>query len=252
MNLAGAAGTWSETTIAGHTADLYEPPHASEHGYVVLYLHGVHLTRLKDNAAYCREFDRHGLSVIAPLTQRSWWSDRICPEFDAQVSAERFALEPVLRFIERRWNAAPPGIALLGTSMGGQGGLRLAFRHPRTFPIVAAVSPAIDFQMRLDEGDEVLAQMYADAEDARQDTATLHVHPLNWPRQIWFCCDPADQRWFESADKLRMKLAALGIPHQCDLETSAGGHGWQYYDHMAGAALEFIARSLEQERLRAD
>ena len=25
-----------------------------------------------------------------------------------------------------------------------------------------------------------------------------------------------------------MKLAALGIPHECDLETSGGGHGFEY------------------------
>jgi hypothetical protein len=103
----------------------------------------------------------------------------------------------------------------------------------------------------LREGDAVLKQMYRDEEDARQDTATLHVHPLNWPRNIWFCCDPIDYRWHESADRLRMKLYSLGIPHECDLDTSAGGHGFAYYDRMAPAALDFILRRLDQERLRA-
>ena len=47
-----------------------------------------------------------------------------------------------------------------------------------------------------------------------------------------------------------MKLAALGIPHECDLETTGGGHGFEYYNRMAGKALDFIAARLESERLR--
>jgi S-formylglutathione hydrolase FrmB len=134
--------------------------------------------------------------------------------------------------------------------MGGQGGLRMAFKYPQLFPVVAAISPAIDYHLRMDEDDETLPLMYADREEARQDTATLHVHPLNWPRHLWFCCDPTDARWHESADRLRMKLAALGIPFACDLETSGGGHGFEYYGRMADAAVGFIAEQLEAERRR--
>jgi hypothetical protein len=45
-------------------------------------------------------------------------------------------------------------------------------------------------------------------------------------------------------------LYSLGVPHACDLETAAGGHGWEYYEHMAPAALRFIVEALERERLR--
>jgi S-formylglutathione hydrolase len=126
----------------------------------------------------------------------------------------------------------------------------MSFKYPQLFPVVAAISPAIDYYLRMDEGDKTLPLMYADREAARQDSATLHVHPLNWPRNVWFCCDPADVRWHESADRLRMKLSALGIPFDCDLETTGGGHGFEYYNRMAGKALEFIAVRLESERLR--
>jgi S-formylglutathione hydrolase FrmB len=244
------SGNWAEVELAGHDAEIYEPPRPHSHGYVVVYLHGVHLNRMSDKPAFERQFERHGLRVICPRTARSWWSDKICEEFDPEISAERYVVEHVTSWIRDRWQAEPPRIALLGTSMGGQGALRIAFKHPARFPVVAAISPAIDYQHRLDEGDETLASMYADKEAARQDTATLHVHPLNWPRQIWFCCDPADLRWHESAEKLRMKLAALGIPHQCDLETTGGGHGFEYYNRMAERAVGFLASRLDSERLR--
>jgi pimeloyl-ACP methyl ester carboxylesterase len=243
-------GTWCEFELAGHVCEWYEPGHVNPHGYVVIYLHGVHLNRLQDKPQFVREFDRHGLRVVCPWTARSWWTDKICDEFDPKITAERYVVGHVTTWIARQWGAEPPRIALLGTSMGGQGALKIAFKHPARFPVAAAISPAIDYHLRMDEGDETLGLMYADKEAARQDTATLHVHPLNWPRNIWFACDPIDLRWHESAERLRMKLAALGIPHDCDLETSGGGHGFEYYGRMAQKALGFIAARLESERLR--
>jgi S-formylglutathione hydrolase FrmB len=134
--------------------------------------------------------------------------------------------------------------------MGGQGALRMAYKYPDLFPTVAAISPAIDYQKRIVEGvDPGLDFLYRDAEDARQDTALLHIHPLNWPRNQFFCCDPSDLRWHESADRLRMKLASLGVPFECDLET-AGGHGWTYYEQMAEPAIRFLYERLERERMR--
>ena len=242
---------WGRELVAGHEVEIFEPAAASEHGYVVIYLHGVHVQTLGENATYTREFAQHGLRAIAPITGRSWWADRICPEFDVHMTAERYVLDCVLPFIRDRWGAEPPRIALLGTSMGGQGALRFSFKYPDRFPIVAALAPAIDYQLRYYEEEEgTLAEMYDSPEAVRQDTATLHVHPLNWPRNMWFSCDPADQRWHESADRLRSKLVALGIPHESDLETTAGGHTWDYYNHMAAKAVGFLVERLERERLR--
>ncbi len=241
---------WSTATIAGHPCDLYEPPQRNGNGYVVLYLHGVHMTHLHEQAAFIKEFDRHGLPVVAPMTKRSWWTDKVCEEFDPKTSAEKHVVQRVLPFIAERFGSGPPKIGLLGTSMGGQGALRLAYKFPNTFPVAAAISPAIDFHKRYNEGDETIPQMYLDPEAARQDTAILHVHPLNWPRHQFFCCDPLDFRWHESADRLRMKLWSLGVPHVCDLETTGGGHGFDYYNRMAERAVGFVAERLDQERRR--
>ncbi|MEX0586513.1 MAG: alpha/beta hydrolase-fold protein [Pirellulales bacterium] len=237
-------GSWSEISLAGHPCDVFEPSQVHPSGFVVIYLHGVHLTRLVDNAPFTSEFERHGLRVISPMTARSWWTDRICPEFDASQTAEAYVRKNVVGYIAERWNVRPPGIGLLGTSMGGQGGLRMAYKYPDTFPAVAALAPAIDYQRRFD-GDETLPAMYADAESARQDTAILHVHPLNWPRYQFFACDPTDANWFESSDRLHMKLGSLGVPHTYDLETTGGGHGFDYYNRMAPRAVGFLVDSLE-------
>jgi S-formylglutathione hydrolase FrmB len=220
---------------------------------MIVYLHCSEAAPLSRFPAFTREFDRHGLRVIEPVTGRSWWTDRIWPEFDANISAEAYVLHRVVPYAAERWGAKPPQLALLGVSMGGQGALRMAYKHPHVFPTVAAISPAIDFQKRIDEGvDPGLDFMYGDAETARQDSALLHIHPLNWPRNQFFCCDPADIRWHDSADRLRMKLWSLGVPFECDLETEAGGHSFAYAGHMAPRVVGFLAARLEQERKRVE
>ena len=249
MPMTDETGKWTEETVGSHPCDIYLPPKHHEMKYVVIYLHGVHLDRLVDKQAFCEQFDRHGLAVVAPMTQRSWWADLICPEFDSQITAEQHVLQAVVPFIKARFDAIPPRIALLGTSMGGQGALRLAYKHPNTFPVVAAISPTIDYQSCYAE-DELLQEMYPEAEAVRQDTATLHIHPLNWPPHQFFSCCPTDSRWWESSDRLRMKLSSLGVPHTADLETTGGGHGFQYYNLMAETAVGFLAERLEQERRR--
>jgi hypothetical protein len=252
--IAPASGKWSEVELAGHVCREYEPTQVSPHRFVVIYLHcseGVSLGRFP---SFMREFDAHGMRLIEPVTGRSWWSDRIWPEFDPSISAEEYVLKRVVPHAEERWGARPPRLALLGVSMGGQAALRMAYKCPNTFPVVAAISPAIDFQKRIVEGvDAGLSYMYGDdPEAARQDTATLQIHPLNWPRHQFFCCDPTDVRWHESADRLRMKLASLGVPFECDLTTEAGGHSFAYASHMAPRVVGFLAERLEAERKRVE
>lgn len=244
-------GNWDEIELAGHVCRVFEPERPSPHRFVVVYLHGSVPAPIGRHPAFVSQFERHGLRVIEPVSGLSWWTDRIWPGFDPQVSAEGFVMKHVVPHVAERWEARPPQLALLGISMGGQGALRMAYKYPNVFPTVAAIAPAIDFQRRIDEGvDPGLELMYRDAEEARQDSALLHIHPLNWPRNQFFCCAPSDDRWHDSAERLRMKLASLGVPFECDLETDNGGHSFQYFNHMAERAIGFLAERLERERLR--
>ncbi|MCR9118154.1 MAG: esterase family protein, partial [bacterium] len=133
--------SWSEIEVGGHPCDLFEPAERNPHGFVLIYLHGVHLGRLVDKPAFIDQFEKHGLPVVAPITQRSWWTDIICTEFDPGITAEQHVLQNVLPFVEERFQAATPKVGLFGTSMGGQGALRLAYKHPDVFPVVAGISP---------------------------------------------------------------------------------------------------------------
>jgi S-formylglutathione hydrolase FrmB len=210
----------------------------------------VGMETLAGNAVWTRLLETQGLRTVCPHGNRSWWTNRICSEFDSQLTAERHILQNILPYARERWGIEPPRIGLTGISMGGQGALRLAMKYPSKFPVVAAISSALDFQILHGQG-STIDEMYLDSESARQDTALLHLHPLNWPRNMLFVVDPTDRTWFDGNQRLHEKLAALGIPHQFDFTTSAGGHSWEYFNTMAPRIIEFMVRGLEAEQLRA-
>jgi S-formylglutathione hydrolase len=239
---------WTTVEIAGKQADVHDPP-GGRPRFGVLHLHGIGLETLKDNPAFTRIFQELRLACLCPHGQRSWWGDRICPEFDARVSPERFLLDRVMPFCRERWGLGPGAIGLQGISMGGQGALRLGFKHPKLFPVVAAISAAIDYHELYGQGTP-LDEMYDSKEQCRQDTALLHVHPSEFPAHIFFCIDPDDTAWYRGNDRLHEKLSALGIPHEIDLTTRAGGHSWDYFNHMAERVERFIQAALDHESRR--
>jgi S-formylglutathione hydrolase FrmB len=243
---------WSLIEVSGHPSELYEPPQVTR-SQAVIYLHGVDEQPLVDSPGLRDVIEAAGLPVIAPRTGRSWWLDRIMPAFDRSITPERFVLEQVRAEIERRFGIQPPGIALIGTGMGGQGALRISYRHPTVFPVAAAIAPAIDFHLAMRECDDrddgeyydTLWETYGDVERARQDTAILHVHPLNWPRHQWFASDPADAHWHDGAARLQSKLRALGIPHTAVLDS----RGTSAPD-LAPDMIRFVVDALRQESRR--
>ncbi|MEO2090430.1 MAG: alpha/beta hydrolase-fold protein, partial [Gemmataceae bacterium] len=131
---------WTRTDIAGKPADVFEP--ADPPRFAVLYLHPVGLESLADNAAYTAELAKHRLACCAPFGARSWWSDRVCPEFDPTLTAERHLLDHVVPWMRDRWRRP---IGAVGISMGGQGAVRLGFKHPDRFPVVGSVAGAFDY-----------------------------------------------------------------------------------------------------------
>jgi pimeloyl-ACP methyl ester carboxylesterase len=240
-------GTWTQVAIAGKRADVYEP--AGRPRFGVLYLHGAGLETLRDQPVFTSLLDQHGLACVCPHGQLCWWADRVCPAFDPVVTPERFLLDRVLPYFRERFHLAPPALGVLGISMGGQGALRLAFKHPRLFPVAAAISPALDYHEVYGEGTSLEA-MYDSKEQCRQDTALMHIPRSQPPPHLFFCIDPDDVRWYRGNDRLHEKLTALGVPHTLDLTTRAGGHSWDYFNHMAGRAVSFLVAGLEHESRR--
>jgi S-formylglutathione hydrolase len=242
-------GTWTSVDIAGKQADLYDLQGSVRPRFGILHLHGIGLETLRDRPVFTRWLDELQLACICPHGQRSWWADRVCTEFDPRLTPERYLLDHVLPFFHQRWGLAPRAVGVQGISMGGQGALRLAFKHAQLFPVAAAISPALDYHELYGQGTPLDA-MYDSKEQCRQDTALMHVPPYHPPPHIFFCIDPDDLRWHRGNDRLHEKLSALGIPHEMDLTTRAGGHSWDYFNHMAERVERFVNAGLESESRR--
>lgn len=239
---------WSRVEIAGKPTDVFDPP-GGRPRFGLLFLHGIGLETLADNPTYTRLFEEMNLACVSPHGQRSWWADRVCTEFDPERTPERHLLDYVLPFFGERWGLRPRSIGLFGISMGGQAALRLGFKRPDLFPVVAGIASALDYHELFGQGYAIDA-MYDSKEHCRQDTAILHVHPAHYPPRIFFCIDPDDVRWHRGNDRLHEKLSALGVPHEMDLTTRAGGHTWDYFNAVADRVVRFLHDGLEHESRR--
>jgi pimeloyl-ACP methyl ester carboxylesterase len=240
-------GTWTRALIGGKPADVFTPAGAPRFG--ILFLHAIGLETLHDRPAFTRLFEELHLACVCPHGGRSWWGDRVCAEFDPALPPERYLLQRVVPYFAERWQIQPRALGLLGISMGGQGALRLAFKHAQLFPAVAAISAALDYHEIYGQG-TTLDDMYDSKEQCRQDTALMHVPPFNAPPHIFFCIDPLDVDWYRGNDRLHEKLTALGVEHSADLTTEAGGHSWEYFNRMAGPAVRFLLDGLDKESRR--
>jgi hypothetical protein len=239
---------WSTVDIAGKPADVLAQPEITG---VLLFLHGYDGVTLRDNAAYTRALETRRLACVCPHGPKCWWLDEVYPPFDATMSPLVFLRGPVVEFIQQEWRIAPPRIAVAGIEMGGQGALQLVYRAARQFPVVAAISPKVDFETWYGHGTS-LDELFPDREAARQRTATLHIHPLDWPKHQLLLCDPADEYCLDGVVTLASKLNSTGIPFEQDFQTTHGGYGWSYANAMAERVCEFLARGLESSRLQLE
>ena len=235
---------WSTTEIAGKRADVFVPQSASKPVGVVLFLHGYDGITLQENKSFTHELSKQNLIAVCPHGPHCWWTDAVYGPFDEIQSPIAFLAEQVPNYCQETWQIEPPRIAVCGIEMGGQGALQLTYRHARQFPIVVAISPKVDFETWWGHGTS-LDTIFDDREAARQRTAILHLHPLNYPKHQLLLCDPADAYCFDGVVTLASKLSSTGILFEHDFESSHGGYGWNYANAMAARAIDFIATKMQ-------
>ncbi len=241
---------WSMIEVAGKPCEIHEPTSAAP-GMAAILLGDLGGLSSGPEMALRRRIEAAGLRAIVPAGGDAWWLERVVPSFDPVTSPAAFVSGAVLAEAATRFGVKPPGVAVIGCGAGGQGALGIAYRRPEIFPVVAAVAPAIDFHLAMREGLEgsgVLWDVYDDVERARQDTAILHIHPLNWPRNQFFAADADDPVWYDGAARLHGKLAALGVPHEWLLDRVDAARG--FADAAAEAAVAFVVDRLGRESRR--
>ena len=237
---------WESLTIVGRSADVFTP--ADRPRFVLVLLSDLDGVTLKDNPAWTSLLIANRMACVCPDGGESWWADRVCPSFDPNKTAERYLLDDVIPWALTRFGLTANALALAGVGAGGQGALRIGFKYPDRFRVVAALEASLDHYELYGRG-TALDDMYPSREHCRQDGAVLHVQPTNWPPHLWFACDP-DSPWLRGNDRLHEKLMALGVPHTIDFTSPACGHSWSYYDRMAPGMIRFVVEGLEKESRR--
>lgn len=161
---------------------------------------------------------------------------------------------------------AGTAVAVAGVSMGGMGGLRLAFRSPERFVAVAAVEPAIEESNewehvlrrdRVIRDDTLMQELFGNPIDA------VHFRE-NHPRtiaernghnivasglDIYFECGDEDMLHLQyGAEALYRQLFAHGIDHEYRLVRGANHLGPTLNGRLVDA-FRFIGRTLERRGL---
>lgn len=209
---------WSTRVVKGRQVDVFEPADNRSRFAVVLLPDGDATSPL-DLKIIAEQCEHYRSTCIAPQPGESWWSSRLSSVFDPDRSAESWLIAELLPIIREYVKVEFQTPALAGIGRGGQGALRLGFKHPEVFPIVAALDAAIDHYELHGEGTG-LDEMYPSREHCRQDSAIHHIDPVKTPRHIWFAADTAS-RWYRGNDRLHEKMSALGVPHVFDGGTGA-------------------------------
>lgn len=245
---------WIDHTIDDTLFRVFRPAGASEQIRMIFFLHDEDESLPLRNAAVERLLEERQFIVVAPVCGPIWSLDVATKlGLPRGYFVERIlpAAQKLARADQATGEATPDvPMALLGVGMGGQALLRVALDYPDRYPVIAAIEPTIDFHLHVRAGHSALCEMFGDEEPARQHTAILHVHPLNWPRRLFFCADPMNYPWFDGSDRLRMKLAASGIPFECELEATAEDIQEPYLQMMIRRAIEHCEAGLNSERLR--
>jgi pimeloyl-ACP methyl ester carboxylesterase len=234
-------GGWTAEEIGGHPVDWWRPS-GTVRG-VVVYLHGYDNVPLRDQPVYPPLLDAQQLACVAPNGPGCWWTTTLDPEFDPIHSPLAFVCQTLVEAIRVRFPEVTAPLGIFGVEMGGQGALQAAYRSPRLFPNVAAISPKVDFETWHGHGTS-LDRLFPDREAARQQIATLQLNPLNWPKRQLLVCDPHDHYVWDGVATLASKLTSSGVPFEQDFTTTHGGFGPRYATAMAPKVIQFLAAGI--------
>ncbi len=179
--------------------------------------------------------------VCADGDRSSFWTNAKTKD----ANYEDLVTKDLLTHLEATWRIAPEreNHALMGVSMGGYGALKIAFKNPALFGIVAAHSSAVlpddpeklmeDFPWLRQRGGQLLASVFGEPMDVEKYHAenvlglakALDVEKLQGLK-IYFDCGDKDRYGFHKTNaELHEVLDAQKIRHSWRL-VEGGGHSW--------------------------
>lgn len=240
--------------------------HEDEGSFPVIYLlHGAlgdyrdWLDKLPEDGVVQDLADQHNIIFVMPeggtfsfYLDIPWNEDS---QYETHVTAE---LVPYVD-IHYRTVAGPEGRAVTGLSMGGQGALYLATRHPDLFGAAGSMSGAVHIDIegwdlspeamdRLMQGFvDSMGKDEMDAEFFQEHSVTQMVDQIAAnPFPMIIDCG-VDDFLIEANRELRQRLLAHQVPH--DYIERPGRHNWEYWQNALLYQVLFISEVFRENEL---
>ncbi len=178
---------------------------------------------------------------------------------DGRYRYEDFFIREFMPEIERKYRVEPGRArrAISGTSMGGYGALRFAFKYPRMFAGVSAMMPALyenlpgpiadalTLTTRGPAQGDLFGQPFDEAYWRKNTPFTLareHAAEIRG-QKIYFNCGNQDDYGFDAGTRqLDKLLTSLKIPHETRLYD--GGHNGYFVAAHLPESFGFISRAI--------
>jgi len=178
----------------------------------------------------------------------SWYLDS---PVDSAFQYETFIAKELISWIDRNYTTVPSreGRAITGLSMGGHGGLYLAFRNQEVFGACGSMSGGVDirpFPNNWDLAKRLGTQReYPERWEEHTVMGLLHLLIPNALRIIVDC--GTEDFFYEVNERLHKELLYRNIPH--DYITRPGAHNWQYWDNAVKYQMLFFHEFFRNEKV---
>lgn len=171
---------------------------------------------------------QYGMMIVCPDGQDSWyWDSPVQPDYQF----ETFISHELVAYIDShyRTRATRTQRAITGLSMGGQGALWNAWRHPDVFGACGSMSGGLDITKFPDKWrmNERLGN-YADNQQRWVEFSLMSQLPNLKPGQLHIIIDDGDKDFFYEVNvTMHEELLKRGIDH--DFIIRPGAHSWDYW-----------------------
>lgn len=213
---------------------------------VVYLLHGYS----DDYSYYSKKMDlaatasRYGVIIVCPDGRNSWYWDS---PIDPNMQMESFIVSDLVPAIDRDFRTIPTAAsrAITGLSMGGQGAIWLAIRHPDIWKNVATMSGGVDITKKQFHKKWTMAKRlgtYDENPQRWQEHSIVNLVKNLEPQtlNIMVVCGTEDFFYDVNCD-LDHELNRHKIGHT--FVTAPGNHSWNYWGKVIFPILDFFTEN---------
>ncbi|NOZ74506.1 MAG: esterase family protein [FCB group bacterium] len=216
---------------------------------VVYLLHGYsgNYQNWADKADLGSASDRYGIILVCPEGgYNSWYLDS---PVDSSSQYESWIMNDLLPWIDRNYStiADKHYRAITGLSMGGQGALYLAIRHPDLFGAAGSMSGGVDLRYstkRWEIADKLGS--FEDYPERWEANSVVGMVDQIQPDSLALFIDCGVNDFFIEVNRtLHRELLERKIPHE--YIERPGGHSWAYWTHALDYHLLFFRQAFDRK-----